>query len=263
MPADPVRDAARSGDRAAGTRHLRDPQRDPGAVRGGRSVCGADHARDVRPDFTATGAGGTDAGMQSQSGVLAGVVTASAARHCDGGDSGLGTSAGRVRAGAGLRRGDASVHGGPADDRVSGAEHRQPGGGRGGIGADGGRRPRCAANRAGVWYGRGRGQRSLRAAEVSTMASLAEFLKREGREHLNEIASADEMRKEWLDSLGRLMEQLRRWLVEADPEGALEVVPREYEIIEARLGCYHAPGLVLRLGARQAEVTPGLRTGSR
>src|SRR6266536_5609920 len=94
------------------------------------------------------------------------------------------------------------------------------------------------------------------------MATLTEFLKSEGREHLNEIEGADEMRKEWLAALGRLMEQLRQWLAEADPDGVLEVVPREYELIEARLGRYLAPGLVLRLGARQVEVKPGLRTGS-
>lgn len=91
------------------------------------------------------------------------------------------------------------------------------------------------------------------------MTTLAEFLQNEGKEILARVSAAEQTRREWVASLGRLMEQIRTWLADADPEGVLKVTPQEFEVGEEKYGRYKAPGLVLDLGARRVEVRPGMR----
>ncbi len=64
------------------------------------------------------------------------------------------------------------------------------------------------------------------------------------------------LRSEWLGALNRLLDQIRGWLGESDPEGVLEFVTYEVERVEGRLGVYDAPALKIRLNADFAEVLP-------
>jgi hypothetical protein len=64
------------------------------------------------------------------------------------------------------------------------------------------------------------------------------------------------LRSEWLDTLNRLLDQIRAWLRESDPEGVLELVPYEVERVEEQLGVYDAPALQIRLNTESADVVP-------
>ena len=64
------------------------------------------------------------------------------------------------------------------------------------------------------------------------------------------------LRAEWLGALNRLLDQIRAWLKESDPEGILEFVTYEVERVEGRLGVYDAPALKVRVNTDYAEVLP-------
>lgn len=61
------------------------------------------------------------------------------------------------------------------------------------------------------------------------------------------------LRSEWLDALNRLLDQIRDWLRESDPEGVLELVPYKVERVEERLGVYGAPALQIRLNRADVD----------
>jgi hypothetical protein len=67
------------------------------------------------------------------------------------------------------------------------------------------------------------------------------------------------IRGEWLGALNRLLDQIRDWLKESDPENVLELITYEVERVEGRLGVYDAPALKIRLNTDAAEVLLGLR----
>lgn len=87
--------------------------------------------------------------------------------------------------------------------------------------------------------------------------SLQEFLRKK-TEGTN-LLERNRLRSEWLDSLNRLIDQIRGWLREADPEEVLEVVPYVVERVEQRLGVYNAPALMIRLGTDTVEIAPSGR----
>jgi hypothetical protein len=64
------------------------------------------------------------------------------------------------------------------------------------------------------------------------------------------------LRSEWLGALNRLLEQIRGWLRESDPEGILEFVTYEVQRVEDRLGVYDAAALKMRMKTDYAEVLP-------
>ena len=64
------------------------------------------------------------------------------------------------------------------------------------------------------------------------------------------------LRTEWLEALNRLLDQIRDWLRESDPEGVIEIVTYEVQRVEDRLGVYDAPALKIRLNTDSAEVLP-------
>jgi hypothetical protein len=86
--------------------------------------------------------------------------------------------------------------------------------------------------------------------------TLKEFL----AEHAEiERGRADEkraMQREWIESLRRLIGQIREWLVDSDPQHLLEVEESYHEIREVDVGVYTAPGLVIRLEAREVRLIP-------
>jgi hypothetical protein len=63
-------------------------------------------------------------------------------------------------------------------------------------------------------------------------------------------------RAEWLGALRNLLDSIRNWLHEADPEGVLENVQYEVQRVEQRLGVYDAPALTVRLGTRSVDFLP-------
>lgn len=64
------------------------------------------------------------------------------------------------------------------------------------------------------------------------------------------------LRTEWLGALNRLLDQIREWLRESDPEGLLEPVAYDVQCVEPRLGVYDAPAMKIRLNTEYAEVLP-------
>ncbi len=84
--------------------------------------------------------------------------------------------------------------------------------------------------------------------------SFQEFLKQkvEG----SDWKDRKRLRAEWLGTLDRLLNQIRDWLRESDPEGVLECVNYEVQRVEERLGVYDAPALKIRLNTEYAEVLP-------
>ncbi len=88
------------------------------------------------------------------------------------------------------------------------------------------------------------------------MKTLKDFL----AEHAEiERGRADEkraMQQEWTGALHRLIGQIREWLVDSDPEYLLEIEESHHEIREVNVGVYTAPGLVIRLEAREVRLMP-------
>lgn len=64
------------------------------------------------------------------------------------------------------------------------------------------------------------------------------------------------IRGEWLGSLNRLLDLIREWLRESDPDDLLEIVPYEVQRVEDRLGVYDAPALKIRLGTDAVDILP-------
>ena len=64
------------------------------------------------------------------------------------------------------------------------------------------------------------------------------------------------LREEWIGNLQRLLDQIREWIRESDPEGVIELVPYRVERVEGRLGVYDAPALQIRLNTESADVVP-------
>lgn len=88
------------------------------------------------------------------------------------------------------------------------------------------------------------------------MKTLKEFL----AEHAEiERGRADEKRaiqQEWIGAIQRLIQQVEEWLTDSDPLHLLEIEERDHEVREIDVGVYTAPGLVIRLGAREVRLVP-------
>jgi hypothetical protein len=63
-------------------------------------------------------------------------------------------------------------------------------------------------------------------------------------------------REEWIAAIGRLLDQLRAWLAESDPEHLLDVVQLELEKVEPGLGLDKAPSLEIGVGDAKVRVVP-------
>ena len=71
------------------------------------------------------------------------------------------------------------------------------------------------------------------------MTSFQEFLRQ--KVDISALKDRNRSRGEWLGAINRLLDQVRDWLREADPDDLLEIVPYEVERVEKRLGIYDAP----------------------
>jgi hypothetical protein len=86
------------------------------------------------------------------------------------------------------------------------------------------------------------------------LMTFQEFLEKQAEQ--SHSKERRERREEWINSVGRLIGQLRAWLAESDPAGILDVVPIEIEKTEPGLGIYTIPGLKISLGAASVQVAP-------
>ena len=85
------------------------------------------------------------------------------------------------------------------------------------------------------------------------MTSFQEFLRQ--KVDISALKDRNRSRGEWLGAINRLLDQVRDWLGEADPDDLLEIVPYEVERVEKRLGIYDAPAKI-RLGINSVDVLP-------
>jgi hypothetical protein len=86
------------------------------------------------------------------------------------------------------------------------------------------------------------------------MMTFREFLDKQAKQQRHK--ERRERREEWVAAVGRLIERLRAWLAESDPDKVLDVVPIEVEKAEPDLGVYRVPGLRIGLGDAAVQVVP-------
>ncbi len=84
--------------------------------------------------------------------------------------------------------------------------------------------------------------------------SFQEFLRQKAEG--TDSRDRNRLRAEWLGALNRLLDLIRDWLREADPDDLLEVVPYEVQRVEDRLGVYDAPAMKIRLGPDGVDIVP-------
>src|SRR5690606_26964190 len=88
------------------------------------------------------------------------------------------------------------------------------------------------------------------------MPSLKEFLAERAETLRSEQKAAALNRDEWIESVGRLLGQMRDWLKSSDPDGFLHVNSEEFVTNEEGLGEFRLPRLVIQLGTRDVRVEP-------
>jgi hypothetical protein len=88
------------------------------------------------------------------------------------------------------------------------------------------------------------------------MSALTEFLKEQKDKQARSAAQVQAKREEWVAALDRLIDQLKTWLKEADPEGVLGVGCGATHINEEVYGRYKVPELMIVLQGRTVTVVP-------
>jgi hypothetical protein len=63
-------------------------------------------------------------------------------------------------------------------------------------------------------------------------------------------------RDEWIEAVCRLLDQIRLWLLDSDPDKLLDVVPIRVERAEPGLGAYDIPSLLIGVGDAKVQVDP-------
>jgi hypothetical protein len=67
------------------------------------------------------------------------------------------------------------------------------------------------------------------------------------------------LQREWISAIQRLLDQMIDWLRAADKEHLLEIEEKNHRLRENEVGVYDAPGLAIRLDAREVKVVPAAR----
>ena len=88
------------------------------------------------------------------------------------------------------------------------------------------------------------------------MQTLADFLREQAEQEHAEAPERERKRADWLAAVERLLQQIETWLREADTVNVLHIERVPVELNEAGMGIYVAPGLVVRLRARRAQILP-------
>jgi hypothetical protein len=88
------------------------------------------------------------------------------------------------------------------------------------------------------------------------MKTLREFLEERAEIERGRADEKMEMQQEWISAVHRLIEQIKEWISDADPNHFLESQRTYHRLREDKVGVYTAPGLVIRYEAREVQVVP-------
>ena len=91
------------------------------------------------------------------------------------------------------------------------------------------------------------------------MKSLVEFLNEQAAQQEATGAQTISLRKAWVQSVNRLVDQMEQWLRSADHHGVLDIEVHDVEKREEGIGRYITRGIKVRLGAREVRVAPAAR----
>jgi hypothetical protein len=89
--------------------------------------------------------------------------------------------------------------------------------------------------------------------------SLKEFLAAEAEKLQSERSKAMKKRDEWIESVGRLLNQIEEWLGEADSGRILTFQKGHLTLREVGIGTYDVPFVLIELGAREVSIKPVAR----
>ena len=91
--------------------------------------------------------------------------------------------------------------------------------------------------------------------------SIAEYLRRRKSQRDAEESAVDwdGRKREWLDDIKGLYDQIRGWLSEAEQEGLVKFCVGTVSIEEEYLGSYTAPSLSIDLGDQVVRLNPAFR----
>src|SRR5437660_12782519 len=86
------------------------------------------------------------------------------------------------------------------------------------------------------------------------MTTFQEFLQKKAIEERQ--PERRKRREEWIAAVNRLLDQLRAWLAESDPDQVLDIIPIRERAAEPALGAYDVPALKIGIGEAAVHVTP-------
>lgn len=90
--------------------------------------------------------------------------------------------------------------------------------------------------------------------ESPSATSLKDFLISKADEY--GVRGRNAKRKEWIEAVDGLLDQIQSWMREADPEGLLDVVRYLVSRSERGYGTYDAPALQIRFGPAEVSIEP-------
>jgi hypothetical protein len=89
--------------------------------------------------------------------------------------------------------------------------------------------------------------------------TFKEFLQQQAEKHRAEAEAGKAVVDEWRNAVEQLLDKIREWLKESDPNGVIETKESEQEIREPGLGYYHVPRLDLRAFGTWIGIIPKAR----
>jgi hypothetical protein len=97
-------------------------------------------------------------------------------------------------------------------------------------------------------------QSSNESTVVAPKLAFRDFLREKAEEF--GIKDRHRRRREWVDAIQRLLDEIRGWLRLSDPDGFLDVEQYRVTRTERDLGTYDAHALKIRLGPIEVDVIP-------
>ena len=88
------------------------------------------------------------------------------------------------------------------------------------------------------------------------MSNLTQFLRDQKHADKNRAAIAAKKKQDWLEALGKLFDQIRHWLSDAQSEGSIDVIQQQVTLTEEGIGTYKAPALSLKAGGKTVKLKP-------
>jgi hypothetical protein len=96
----------------------------------------------------------------------------------------------------------------------------------------------------------------LPSSRSRTVKTLREFLEERAEIDRNQADEKKAIQQEWIESVRRLIQQIKDWLIDSDPARLLEIDETSHELREIDVGVYTAPGLLIRYEAREVRLIP-------